>query len=231
MTTTFSDLIKKAAEDFPNFSTAFAQFKKVGDGIAVRLQAMEIMSQFVGSVNYGIGGPNNLFVGPSVSWWLLLDPKGLLFYHDASEFLDVTANFKYSSWPGPQNFKIVKVDFTRVGEDHNIFARVRTLYYVISFVLTALPLSVCGKRRPSTNFSLFFAQINSPCCRHFQFHCTLVQEGGGIGRVPKSRRPKPSLTGKTTRTFFISSSDLWGNKHISRPTTSRKSVSNTVYCL
>lgn len=66
MTVTFPNLVKEAAEKFRNYCTAFTQFKLEGGNAQMRLQAMEIMQEFVGSVDYGIGIPQYTSYRPSV---------------------------------------------------------------------------------------------------------------------------------------------------------------------
>jgi hypothetical protein len=51
----FPNLIKAAAETFTNEATAFAQIRVENGAFKARLQATEIMQQFVGDVTFGQG--------------------------------------------------------------------------------------------------------------------------------------------------------------------------------
>ena len=55
MTDQFPSLIKAAAETFTNEATAFAQIRVENGAFKARLQATEIMQQFVGDVTFGQG--------------------------------------------------------------------------------------------------------------------------------------------------------------------------------
>jgi len=59
MTDQFPTLLKQAAEDFTNECTAFAQFRIESGQFKARLQATEIMKQFVGDVTFGQGRSNH----------------------------------------------------------------------------------------------------------------------------------------------------------------------------
>jgi len=64
----YPDLLKQAAIDYPSNATGFAQFRREGNDFKARLQAVEIMYQFVGDVTFGKGGPQLLINRvPSVS--------------------------------------------------------------------------------------------------------------------------------------------------------------------
>jgi hypothetical protein len=54
----FPQLLKEAAEIWPNETSAFEQIRQEGTGttgVRIRLQAVEIMQQFVGDVEFGKG--------------------------------------------------------------------------------------------------------------------------------------------------------------------------------
>ena len=55
MTDQFPSLIKAAVETFTNEATAFAQIRVENGAFKARLQATEIMQQFVGDVTFGQG--------------------------------------------------------------------------------------------------------------------------------------------------------------------------------
>jgi len=78
----FPELIKQAANTFKNQCTAWTQIRAEGNNTRVRLQAPLIAQQFVGDVEFG------------------KDPQGLLFYHQAEDFLVHYHKFNYyrSGW-------------------------------------------------------------------------------------------------------------------------------------
>ena len=61
MTDQFPQLLKDAATKWGNETTGFAQFREQVDGntirIKLRLQATDIMTEFVGEVHFGRGNP------------------------------------------------------------------------------------------------------------------------------------------------------------------------------
>jgi len=58
MTDQFPELVKEAAKLFANECTAYAQFRVENNVFKARLQATEIVKQFVGDVTFGQGGPH-----------------------------------------------------------------------------------------------------------------------------------------------------------------------------
>ena len=60
----FPQELYEAARVYPNSCTAYANFSAADDFIALRIQAPEIMMQFVGDVDFGKGIPSH-FLGLS----------------------------------------------------------------------------------------------------------------------------------------------------------------------
>ena len=52
--------LHQAAKVYPESCTAYANFRPANDHIALRIQAPEIMMQFVGGVDMGKGTPKTL---------------------------------------------------------------------------------------------------------------------------------------------------------------------------
>jgi len=100
----FPDLLKAAASEFTNSATAFAQFRREGNDFKARLQAVEIMYQFVGDVTFG------------------QDPKGILFYRNVSDCRVTKVNFDYQRFNGPGTSVTIRVNF-RAERGRNDFAR------------------------------------------------------------------------------------------------------------
>ncbi|PPQ65515.1 hypothetical protein CVT24_010811 [Panaeolus cyanescens] len=104
-TTDFPERIRDAAKQFRSECTAWTQFRLEPNGkINIRLQAPDIMQQFVGDVEFG------------------RDPKGLLFYNNAaSDFAMRDHDFQYTKL-GNGPWKTVIVDFYET-EDTDVVAR------------------------------------------------------------------------------------------------------------
>jgi len=114
----YPQLLKEAAAEWRNECTAFAQFRQQEEGsqiiIKCRLQATEVMMEFVGEVKFG------------------KDPKGLLFYHKQSDFKVEDADYKVFYHRGPGDLIVVRTDFYVPGETtafSRFLARVNTSKY------------------------------------------------------------------------------------------------------
>ncbi|KAH9980429.1 hypothetical protein BJV74DRAFT_857028 [Russula compacta] len=92
----FPSLLKESAERWSSECSAFEQLRIEGGALRLRLQAIEIMQQFVGDVNFG------------------RDPKGLLFYNSQGDFDVGLADFRY--WKhGTGPIVTIQTDFHEVG--------------------------------------------------------------------------------------------------------------------
>ena len=168
MTDHFPQLLKDAATKWGNETTGFAQFREQVDGntirIKLRLQATDIMTEFVGEVHFGRGNPTM-----SSTWyfvcWLLSDPKGILFYHRQSDFKVEDADYQVFYHRGPGHSVAVRVDFYVTGENE-AFARVRIVVWLLGFSCLNWPIvapwSVPRKSRHlGMNFeNLFYTPIH-----------------------------------------------------------------------
>lgn len=116
MTDQFPSLIKAAAETFTNETTAFAQIRVENGAFKARLQAVEIMQQFVGDVTFG------------------QDPKGILFYKHVFDFEVSQVDFTYTKYSGPGSLVAIKIDFRDKGATRvfaTFISRVDTNKYFI----------------------------------------------------------------------------------------------------
>jgi len=116
MTDQFPSLIKSAAETFTNETTAFAQIRIEKGVFKARLQAVEIMQQFVGDVTFG------------------QDPKGILFYKHVFDFEVSQVDFTYQKYSGPGSLVAIKIDFKDKGSTRafaTFISRVDTSKYSI----------------------------------------------------------------------------------------------------
>jgi hypothetical protein len=107
----FPTLLKQAAETYSDNCTAYAQLRYEASIFKVRIQATEIMKQFVGDVTWG------------------KDPEGLLFYNDAGDFgvEPLEADFQYFRYPGPNGIITILINFGTPGSHFARFlARVDT---------------------------------------------------------------------------------------------------------
>ncbi|KAH9980427.1 hypothetical protein BJV74DRAFT_857014 [Russula compacta] len=100
----FPRLIEEAAKLWPSETAAFEQITLEGGKIKVRIQAIDIMQQFVGDVSFG------------------RDPKGLLFYTVPADFNLGQADFKYTKY-GTGSSVTVQTDFYEEGKRGKPFAR------------------------------------------------------------------------------------------------------------
>jgi hypothetical protein len=128
----FPRLIKLAAETWSNDCSAFVQIRNDSNTMKLRLQAIEIMQQFVGDVQFG------------------KDPKGILFYNNAGDFLIGYAEVRYYKHGTGSNVTI-QADFheSRMPRPFARFlARVNTQLY---------PLPVWATATGSGNWSAFRA--------------------------------------------------------------------------
>jgi hypothetical protein len=125
-TTTFSDRIKKAADDFPGgTSTAWVQYLEQDHTVSVRMQAPEVLLQFSGNVKFGTGRSNG---GPNiVSFYSLLPGvKGILFFEKRTD-LDIIGKIKFrnAKYPVSGTVVVVETEFAAPGGGFEALARVR----------------------------------------------------------------------------------------------------------
>jgi len=116
MTDPFPNQLRDAAAKWRMMSTSFAQFRRDGEFIRLRMQAPETMTEFSGEVHFG------------------RDPKGLLFYHAQSDFKVGEAEYRvyYHSEASP--LITVRVEFYVPGETvvfARFLARVDTRKYTL----------------------------------------------------------------------------------------------------
>ncbi|PPQ65516.1 hypothetical protein CVT24_010812 [Panaeolus cyanescens] len=114
--TEFPRFIKEAAEVFRSECTAWTQVRWEGRDIKVRLQAPDIMQQFIGDVEFG------------------KDPEGLLFYNNAaSDFAMRDHDFDYTKH-GTGQWRTFVLNFYEVDDKKPVarfIARVDTNKYPI----------------------------------------------------------------------------------------------------
>ena len=128
----YPDQLYEAARLYPNICTAYTNLRAAHPFIGLNIQALEIMMQFDGDVDFSKGTPSHL-QGLSVWRPIPLDPKGLLFYHSNRNWPTACPSkymvFYYKSPPESTLSVVARVDFYVLGTDKiwTPFARVRSI--------------------------------------------------------------------------------------------------------
>jgi hypothetical protein len=123
----------EAAKVYPNSCNAYAHFRATDVYIALRIQAPEIMVQFMGHVDFGKGAPTSyacLTCNQSIS----LDPKGRLFYKSNLKWpTNLYSTYTIFYYKSPTQSVIVRVDFYTPSRTGKLtpFARVRGVLTII----------------------------------------------------------------------------------------------------